>query len=198
MDANTINPQLVLASRSPRRKELLSQMGLTFHAASVLVEEIPMEGEVAESYVLRVALDKARAGWSLDGEAMDLPVLGSDTAVVVDGVILGKPKDAEDSARMLELLSGRTHEVYTSIACVYDDQVETDVVITEVTFDDIDSEAMARYWQTGEPLDKAGSYAIQGLGAVFVRRISGSYTGVVGLPVFETSRLLASFGVEAL
>ncbi|MDD9894040.1 MAG: Maf family protein, partial [Gammaproteobacteria bacterium] len=88
--------------------------------------------------------------------------------------------------------------VYTSIACVYDDQVETDVVITEVTFDDIDSEAMARYWQTGEPLDKAGSYAIQGLGAVFVRRISGSYTGVVGLPVFETSRLLASFGVEAL
>lgn len=194
----SISPQLVLASRSPRRKELLAQMGLNFHAASVLVEEIPLPGEEPADYVIRVAKDKALAGWRLEGENLDLPVLGSDTAVVVDGEILGKPQDAEDSVRMLSLLSGKTHQVYTSIVCVYDDELESDLVVTEVTFAEIDAELMARYWQTGEPVDKAGSYAIQGFGALFVRKISGSYTGVVGLPVYETNRLLSNFGVDAL
>ena len=191
-------PQFVLASQSPRRRELLSQLGLQFCLSAISVPELQAKGESAHDYVLRVATDKAIAGWKLDGERLALPVLGSDTAVVIDGKALGKPQDLDDSIRMLSLLSGRTHEVFTSVVCVQADRVEQVLVVTEVSFDDIEPDAMRRYWHSGEPQDKAGSYAIQGLGAVFVRKISGSYSAVVGLPVFETTQLLSRFGVQTL
>lgn len=191
-------PQLILASQSPRRRELLAQLGLEFQLASISVPEVVLAGESAADYVSRVARDKAEAGWKVLGPEQGLPVLGADTSVVVDDHILGKPSDAEDCYRMLALLSGRSHQVYTSIACAYNGQCEVEQVITEVTFDDISIETMRRYWQTGEPKDKAGSYAIQGFGALFVRKISGSYTGVVGLPLFETANMLSRYGVEAL
>lgn len=190
--------QFVLASRSPRRREILAGLGLRFEVASISVPEQQAADETPEDYVLRVATDKAIAGWQQQGEAMSLPVLGSDTAVVVDGEALGKPIDFDDSVRMLSLLSGREHEVLTAVVCVQGQRVESAVVATRVSFDHIAPEAMRRYWQTGEPQDKAGSYAIQGLAAVFVRKISGSYSAVVGLPIFETSQLLSRFGVETL
>lgn len=188
-------PQIVLASQSPRRRELLAQLGVGFHVESVSIDETPLPNEAAMDYVLRVAEDKARAGWEGAGKRLGLPVLGSDTAVVVDGEILGKPRDAADSQRMLALLSGRSHQVFTSIACMNGERVESECVISEVSFADISLETMQRYWQSGEPVDKAGSYAIQGFGAVFVRKMSGSYTGIVGLPLYETAGMLARFSV---
>lgn len=191
-------PQLLLASRSPRRRELLTQMGVHFETIDVLVEEVPHLNESPESYVKRVAEDKAVAGWNLDGRRRELPVLGSDTAVIVNGEILGKPKDKADFMRMQTLLSANTHQVLTAVTVVDANQCETVLVSTDVTFAETSEAQRLAYWETSEPNDKAGGYAIQGYAAMFVSKLNGSYSGVVGLPVYETAELLRDFDIATL
>jgi septum formation protein len=182
-----------LASRSPRRRELLAQLGLRPAVISADVDETPRADEDPQQFVARVALAKAKAGRQT--APLPLPVLGADTAVVCDGRILGKPANADDALAMLRLLSGREHQVLTGVALLGARQ-QTAVSDTRVRFRPIGAEEAAAYWASGEPRDKAGAYAIQGLGALFVERINGSYSGVVGLPLFETARLLAQEGIE--
>ncbi|MBI2382719.1 MAG: septum formation inhibitor Maf [Gammaproteobacteria bacterium] len=191
-----MSPQLYLASRSPRRQELLLQLGLRFETVPADVVERPRPGQDAREYALETALAKARAARL--PAAATAPVLGADTDVVVDGQILGKPAGREAAVAMLLRLAGRRHEVVSAVAVVRGAQVETALSITEVEFGPIARGEAAAYWATGEPADKAGAYAIQGLGARFVRSISGSYSGVVGLPLYETGALLARFGIEVL
>jgi septum formation protein len=185
---------LYLASASPRRRELLNQIGINPRIVAVTVDETPRPSETPELYVLRLALEKARAGREVIAAAGTRPVLGADTAVVIGGEILGKPKDREAGIAMLQCLSGATHHVYTGVAVV-DDREATRLSVSAVTFRRMTLEECAGYWQTGEPADKAGSYAIQGRGAAFISRLEGSYSGVMGLPLFETAELLREFGV---
>lgn len=192
MDADFV----YLASASPRRSLLLSQIGVPFQVLSVTVDEAPRAGEGAVRYVLRLAEAKAVAGRALcPGGARLRPVLGADTAVVVDGAILGKPSDSADAERMLGLLSARTHDVLTAVALATDDGVVSRLSRSEVTFREITPREARDYWNTGESRDKAGAYAIQGYGAVFVSGLRGSYSGVMGLPLFETAEMLSSAGV---
>ena len=189
---------LYLASGSPRRRELLAQIGVPFSTVSAAIDETPLVNEAATAYVERLAREKARAGYkhvtaSPAGDAFC--VLGADTAVVLDGQILGKPVDEADALAMLMALSGREHEVLTAIALMDATRCETRVVSSAVRFRNISTQEAARYWASGEPLDKAGGYAIQGLGAVFVSGLEGSYSAVVGLPVCETAELLGHFGI---
>ncbi len=189
---------LYLASGSPRRRELLTQIGVPFSTVSAAIDETPLVNEAATAYVERLAREKARAGYkhvmvSPPGDAFC--VLGADTAVVLDGQILGKPVDEADALAMLMALSGREHEVLTAIALIDVTRCETRVVRSAVRFRNISTQEAARYWASGEPLDKAGGYAIQGLGAVFVSGLEGSYSAVVGLPVCETAELLGHFGI---
>lgn len=186
---------LYLASRSPRRRELLNQLGLAYALLAANVDEQPWPGEDPRQYVERLALAKARAGREVAGTPH--PVLGADTAVVCSGRILGKPTDADDALAMLRLLSGREHRVLTAIALL-GEQEWTAISDTGVSFRVIEPVEAAAYWASGEPRDKAGAYAIQGRGALFVQHISGSYSGVVGLPLFETAELLAHEGVRSL
>jgi len=186
------NAALVLASKSPRRAELLRQIGVSFEQVSIETDETPLLDETPETLVLRLAQQKALAGLA---EYPERKVLGSDTIVVVGGQILGKPADAEDSLRMLSLLSGRTHEVLSGVALASGGESSSRLSRTRVNFRDISPAEMRVYWQTGEPCDKAGSYAIQGLAATFVCNIEGSYSGVMGLPIFETAALLAEAGI---
>lgn len=188
--------QLVLASRSPRRQELLSQFGLRFAVCPADVPERPGVGESAADYARRIALEKARAGAALVGQG--LPVLGADTDVVLDGRILGKPSSREHAIELLTGLSERTHEVYSAVAMVQDDREAIRLSVTQVVFGPVSHDAAAAYWATAEPEGKAGAYAIQGFGAVFVREIRGSYSGVVGLPLYETAELLQAFGIDVL
>lgn len=187
-----IVPELVLASASPRRRELLAQLGVHFTVRVSEVDERVLAGESPEAYVTRLARAKASAVAAQDAT---LPVLGADTTVVVEGRILGKPADAADALAMLRALSGREHRVLTAVALVHDGRVEDALSATRVWFRARDDDMLARYVATGEPLDKAGAYGIQGLGAALVTRIDGSYTGVVGLPVAETVDLLRAAGV---
>jgi septum formation protein len=189
---------LILASASPRRHELLTQAGLTFTVASADIDEELLPGEVAAAYVQRLAEEKAQSVWeryrSTDtaeepGDA--LIVLGADTCVVSEGNILGKPVDAADARRMLELLSGRTHAVLTGIALVTRSKIIRALEITQVTFNVLKDAEIAKYIATGEPLDKAGAYAIQGYAARWIPRIEGCYFNVVGLPIARTIDLLA-------
>ena len=189
---------LYLASGSPRRRELLTQIGVSFNTISAAIDETPFANESPVAYVERLALEKARAGFdrllkSIIGSTFC--VLGADTAVVLDGRILGKPVDEVDALAMLMALSGREHEVLTAIALMDATRCETRVVRSAVRFRNISTQEAARYWASGEPLDKAGGYAIQGLGAVFVSGLEGSYSAVVGLPVCETAELLGHFGI---
>jgi septum formation protein len=184
-----------LASASPRRRQLLSQIGVIFQLLSVGVDESVAAGEDAERYVLRLARAKAAAGLGRRTTARRTPVLGADTAVVAGGAILGKPADCADAERMLGLLSARTHEVLTAVALATDDGVLSHLSRSEVTFREITPEEARAYWNTGESRDKAGAYAIQGYGAVFVSGLRGSYSGVMGLPLFETAHLLRAAGV---
>jgi septum formation protein len=184
-----------LASASPRRRQLLSQIGVIFQVLSVDVDESIAAGEAAEGYVLRLARAKAAAGRVRRIAARHAPVLGADTAVVADGTILGKPADCADAERMLGLLSARTHEVLTAVALATDDGILSHLSRSEVTFREITPEEARDYWNTGESRDKAGAYAIQGCGAVFVSGLRGSYSGVMGLPLFETAQLLRAAGV---
>lgn len=186
--------QFYLASRSARRVRLLRELGYRFECLPGDIAEVPQPGETPEAYALRLALAKARAAEAAAAAA--LPVLGADTDVSVDGQILGKPRDREDALRLLALLSARRHRVCSAVALVQRERAATALTCTEVEFGTIAPAAAARYWASGEPADKAGAYAIQGGAARWVRRIEGSYTGVVGLPLLETVELLAGFGIE--
>jgi septum formation protein len=185
-----------LASASPRRRELLRQIGVPFRLVAGEVDEVLLQDEVPETYVSRLAAAKALAGWQFGGrEAADAPVLAADTAVVFDGRILGKPLDRNDAEHMLCRLSARTHEVLTAVALRSHAGLETRVSRSLVTFRSIDAAEARAYWETGEPCDKAGGYAIQGHAAVFVAHLVGSYSGVMGLPLFETAELLKLAGL---
>ncbi|WKD26901.1 Maf-like protein [Halomonas sp. KG2] len=185
------SPVLCLASASPRRKALLASIGVAVEVMPSDVDEVPLKGESAQAYVERLAIAKAQAAVSRTA----LPVLGSDTAVVIDDQILGKPIDEHDAAVMLKKLSGRRHNVLTAVAVAGPKGVLSCCVTTVVKMRVISQQEIADYWQTGEPVDKAGGYAIQGLAAVFVEEIKGSHSAVVGLPLYETTRLLCQQGV---
>ncbi|MET0124528.1 MAG: Maf family protein [Pseudomonas caspiana] len=187
-------PPLFLASGSPRRRELLTQIGVRFTVLSAQIDETPYNEETPTAYVERLARGKAQAGLALLTDA-DGCVLGADTAVVLDGQILGKPLDEADALSMLTALSGREHEVLTAIALVNQQRCETRVVASRVRFRSISTAEIQTYWASGEPQDKAGSYAIQGLAAIFVESLQGSYSAVVGLPLCETAELLGHFGI---
>lgn len=189
---------LILASQSPRRQDLLRQLGLRFVLSVADIEEQPGPQETPADYAVRIALEKARAGAARlqAPHAQRLPVLGADTDVVLDGRVLGKPVDREDGLRMLAALSDRRHEVYSAVAVIQGARERTLLAVTHVCFGRVTPAAAAAYWDSGEPQGKAGAYAIQGLGARFVRELRGSYSGVVGLPLFETCELLAEFGIH--
>lgn len=195
---------LVLASASPRRKELLSLLVKEFKVLPADIDETPFHQEIAKDYVVRMAAEKAKAAinkYKVQADADPSAIfMASDTSVVIEGEILGKPSSLDDSRSMLRRLSGRSHQVITSL-CLCDlefNQVVTKCIINDVLFRDISDVEIERYWKTGEPHDKAGSYAIQGLGAVFVRSMSGSYSAVVGLPLYEAAQMLAQFGIHPL
>ena len=183
--------QLILSSSSPRRADLLRQMGLEFSVSAPDVDETPVQGEAPETYVARLALSKSKAGWTRGAVA-----LGADTIVVHEGRLMGKPADAEEGAWMLRCLSAQTHQVMTGVALYDGKRSESVVVVSEVSFRKITSAEAHAYWQSGEPKDKAGGYGIQGLGGVFCEKIAGSYTAIVGLPVHETENLLRSFDFD--
>jgi septum formation protein len=192
-----MSPLVYLASLSPRRHELLLQIGVDHEVVGVDVDERRLPGEPPADYVVRLASAKAGAAAGSRAVARQpLPVLGADTAVVVDGEVLGKPRDRAEALGMLARLSGRTHEVVTGVALATAASVLTRVSLSRVGFRELDDGEMARYWASGEPADKAGAYGIQGLGAVFVSRIEGSYSGVVGLPLFETAEMLRGAGIR--
>jgi len=191
----TGDPMVYLASASPRRRELLTQIGIGYHVVTAAVDETRHGDETPELYVLRLALHKARAGREGISAADPRPVLGADTAVVIDGEVLGKPRDQAEGIAMLRRLSGVTHHVYTGVALV-GDQEATRLSVSAVTFRTVSLEECTGYWHTGEPADKAGAYAIQGRGAIFISRLEGSYSGVMGLPLFETAELLRDAGIK--
>ncbi|HDG1689983.1 TPA: septum formation inhibitor Maf [Kluyvera georgiana] len=182
---------LYLASGSPRRQELLTQLGVTFEKVVPGIEEVRRPHEDAPHYVARLAREKAQAGVALARE--DLPVLGADTIVILNGEVLEKPRDEAHAAAMLRKLSGNTHQVMTAVALADSQQTLDCLVVTEVTFRMLSDDDIAAYVASGEPLDKAGAYGIQGLGGCFVRKINGSYHAVVGLPLVETYELLSNF-----
>lgn len=186
---------IILASASPRRKELLDQIKLSYRVNPVDLDETPLLNEAPLDYVQRLAAEKSAACVAQLGD--NLPVLAADTAVVLGDLILGKPKDRDDALAMLRLLSGKMHRVYSAVSLRGREHGQA-VSITEVTFRPLTEREIALYWQSGEPVDKAGSYAIQGMGGAFVELINGSFSGVVGLPLFETAELLSRQGIELL
>ena len=187
-----------LASASPRRRELLSQIGVRWELLPAAIDETARPGEPAPDYVGRLALAKCRDALARMPAGRPAPILAADTAVVIRGELLGKPTGEADCRRMLSLLSGTVHEVFSAV-CVISRQGESVTLSrTEVAFRDIDAGEIGPNWRSGEPADKAGGYGIQGLGAVFVREVRGSYSGVVGLPLFETAALLGAHGVALL
>lgn len=199
-----IKPRIYLASQSPRRRELLKQIGINFEMLllrsdprrNVDVDETPLEGERPEDYVLRVSREKAEAGYAVLRlrNLPSFPVLAADTAVIVDGKILGKPQGAAQAATMLKELSGREHQVLSAVAIALNERVETALSVSTVRFADLGEERIRRYLLTHEYRDKAGAYGIQGYAGAFIEHISGSYSGVMGLPLFETAQLLQRFG----
>lgn len=200
MVAATGKARLYLASQSPRRAQLLTQAGIDFTRLPSAIDERPLAAEAASDYVARLAVGKARAGWALLAaqQLPPLPVLGADTSVVLNGVILGKPNDREQALDMLRALSATTHRVMTAVCLYYEGhgsgagqgQMVSETVVSEVRFRALSEAQIAAYWDSGEPIGKAGSYAIQGFGGVFVEHLSGSYSAVVGLPLAQTWQLL--------
>jgi septum formation protein len=185
--------QIILASASPRRKELLDQIKVFYKVHPVDLDETPLPYETPRNYVQRLAAEKSAA--CVAQLATDIPVLAADTAVILGDVIMGKPKSEADAMAMLTQLSGKTHQVYSAISLRGREHGQA-VSITEVTFRRLTQKEILDYLHSGEPLDKAGSYAIQGLGGMFVESIKGSFSGVVGLPLFETAQLLSKQGIE--
>jgi septum formation protein len=190
-------PNIYLASQSPRRAELLRQIGVRFDVLPVDVDETMAGDEAPGHYVQRLALEKARAGWCTLDPDMQRPVLGADTIVIAADKVMGKPADRQQAIDMLSMLSGRTHQVITAVAM----SAGREAVRTSrssVTFRSLSRQECEAYWDSGEPRDKAGAYAIQGLAAMFVTRLDGSYSGVMGLPLYETAELLKMFGFTTL
>jgi septum formation protein len=185
-------PLIILASASPRRKELLDQIGVRYTVHPVDIDETPRINEAPLAYVQRLAAEKSAA--CVARLQPERPVLAADTSVVLGDVIMGKPKDEADALAMLQQLSGKTHQVYSAIS-LRGVQHHEAVSITEVTFKALTEQEIRAYWHSGEPLDKAGAYAIQGKGSLFVSEIRGSFSGVVGLPLFETAQLLRQQGI---
>lgn len=204
MAFDTRNPRLYLASRSPRRRELLTQMGILFDTLAFRspprqdddVDETAHDGEAALVYVERVARLKAEHGWRTVEMRRLMPqlVLAADTTLEFQGEIIGKPTDAGDARAILRRLSGQTHRVLTSVAVAFEGRIESAISISDVTFGGISETEIRRYVATGEPMDKAGAYGIQGRAGMFVEHLSGSYSGVMGLPLYETGVLLKRFG----
>lgn len=186
---------LYLASGSPRRRELLTQIGVPFLTQIAPIDENALPGESPLAYVERLALAKGHAGLAALADSDGAVVLGADTAVVLDGRILGKPRDRADALATLQALSGRSHQVLTAVALVSRERQVARVVTSQVTFRSLTQAEIEAYWASGEPQDKAGSYGIQGLAAVFVSQLQGSYSAVVGLPLCETAALLAEFAI---
>lgn len=186
-------PAIYLASDSPRRRELLVQIGVDFTVVGHQVDEQRLANESAERLVERLAIAKAQNGLQQVMGKSARPVLGADTIVVVGEQILGKPNDQEDALRMLGLLSGQTHRVLTAVAVVDQERVLVRLNVNAVTFDELTPELCLRYWQTGEPADKAGAYAVQGMAGLFIKHIEGSFSGIMGLPLYETYTLLTEF-----
>jgi septum formation protein len=189
--SSTAKPLIYLASASPRRSALLAQIGVAHQIAPVAIDESVASAETPESYVTRLAALKAETLWRRLIEPGRLPVLGSDTTVVANNSILGKPANEDECVRMLQLLSGRTHQVHTAVALRSAAGSDVRLSVSEVTFRELSMKEMRDYWRTGEPADKAGGYAVQGRAAIFISRIAGSYSGIMGLPLFETAELLA-------
>jgi len=187
---------LYLASRSPRRTQLLARLDRPFRALDLEVPEVRAADEPARHYVQRVAADKARAGLALLADVADAVVIGADTEVVLEGRVFGKPVDAADACAMLQALSGRTHQVMTAVALAAHGRQDSVLVVSEVSFIDIGQDAIAAYVAGGEPMGKAGAYAIQGGAERFIRHLAGSYSGVMGLPLQQTEQLLQAFGVS--
>jgi len=189
---------ILLASSSPRRRELLNQIRVRYQVCPIRVDETPIPRESPKAYVMRLAQAKAQAARATTGS--DLPVLGADTAVVIDGQILGKPSTQSQALSYLRRLSGRCHEVLSAV-CLNLSRPPQNLAalsISRVYFRKLSEEEICAYWHTGEPKDKAGAYAIQGLGAIFVERLEGSFSGVMGLPLYETACLLKKAGIKVL
>jgi septum formation protein len=188
--------KIILASASARRSRLLAQIGVRHEVLAMDLDETLRDGEAARDYVARLARAKAEAAARRLGTRAGRPVLAADTAVVLDGRVYGKPADEDECVAILAALAGRTHEVLTGIALLHAGALSTAASASRVTFRAIAEAESRRYWATGEPAGKAGAYAIQGMGAVFVSRIEGSHSGVMGLPLFETATLLDAAGVS--
>ncbi len=189
---------IYLASASPRRQELLRQIGIVFEAIPSNLPEVPQAGERPEDYVLRVARAKAQhvARQVRERGLTPRPVLGADTEVVLEGEILGKPRDVQQGQAMLRKLAGRTHEVLTGLVLLHQDAEYKTLNRSRVTFGPLTDMDIQRYWDSGEPADKAGGYAVQGRAAAFIQRIEGSYSSIMGLPLFELIQLLRQAGVH--
>lgn len=187
-------PELHLASSSPRRAEILTTLGVRFSARGADIDERRQQAEPPENLVVRLAGEKAAAA----RESCDIPVLAADTAVVIGDAVFGKPQDEADAVRMLARLSGGWHQVMSGVAVISEEGPRTALSVSRVRFREILPEEASAYWHSGEPRDKAGAYAIQGLGGVFVSDLRGSYSNVVGLPVFETAWLLKAAGLDLL
>ena len=205
---NALENRIYLASRSPRRRELLKQIGINFEVLIMRsfptvradVDETPRPGEPPGDYVTRIASNKAMTGWTraLERRLPRLPVLGADTTVTLDGEIIGKPTNTEDAAKILRKLSGREHEVFSAVAVAMNDNVTSKLSSSRVRFAELSDLLIQDYVDTGEPMDKAGAYGVQGKAAAFIAEINGSYSGIMGLPLFETAQLLKLVGFPIL
>lgn len=203
-----IQPRIYLASQSPRRRELLKQIGVNFEMLLLRsdprrnadVDETPYAEELPEAYVKRVCEAKARAGWdALKCRNLPaFPVLAADTSVILDGGIIGKPRDRDEASAMLRQLSGQQHQVLSAVTLAFEERIETRLSVSKITFATLGEDRILRYILTNEPLDKAGAYGIQGYAAAFIQHMDGSYSGVMGLPLFETAELLQAFGYPIL
>jgi septum formation protein len=198
MQSSPALPLLQLASASPRRRELLLQLQLAHVLLSQNLDESRLPDEAPLAYVQRLARDKAAAARHDPAWQEHLPVLAADTTVVCEGRVLGKPASQEEALDMLGLLSGRAHQVHTAVAVLQGDRLRETLSSSTVYFRHISDEERLAYWQTGEPRDKAGAYAVQGLGAMFIQRIEGSYSGIMGLPLHETVEVLREFGITPM
>lgn len=192
------SPTIYLASRSPRRRELLEQIGVYYETLAVDLDENPRAGEAPGDYVVRLAIEKGRAGWRSPGRRQRRPVLGADTCIALDEKVLGKPNSPAHARDMLVRLSGRDHQVLSAVALVQGEREDRRLCTSTVRFRPLAPGEIAAYCETGEPLDKAGAYAIQGRAAAFIEHLEGSYSGVMGLPLFETAELLAAFSTPVI
>ena len=205
---NALENRIYLASRSPRRRELLKQIGINFEVLIMRsfptvradVDETPGPGESPGDYVTRIAANKAMTGWTraLERRLPRLPVLGADTTVTLEGEIIGKPVNTEDAVRILRQLSGREHEVFSAVSVAMNDNVTSKLSCSKVRFAELSDALIQDYVDTGEPVDKAGAYGVQGKAATFIAEINGSYSGIMGLPLFETAQLLKQVGFAVL